>query len=268
MKKNVTRFLLILIVITALFSENNPKTGLVLSGGGIKGFGHLGTLYMIDSLNIPIDYVVGTSIGAISAALYATGHSAYEIDKIASETNWEEIFSQTRARNELFYFQKKDNAHFQLAFSLRGFTPISPISLSNGQYSYEHLLDLFSNYVNVESYDNLVIPFRCNATDIISGDEIIFTKGSLSQSLRISTSIPTVFSPIEYHDKLLVDGGLINNLPINIAENLGAEYIIASNVISKDKSKDEILDVFNIVQKIMNLYGSKNERVNLLKADI
>ena len=268
MKKIVTRFLQILILITLIFPEDKPKIGLVLSGGGIKGFGHLGALYMIDSLNIPIDYVVGTSIGAISSALYATGHSAYEIDKIASETNWEEIFSQTRTRNELFYFQKKDDANFQLTFSLRGVTPTSPISLSNGQYSYEHLLDLFSNYINVESYDNLVIPFRCNATDIITGDEIIFKKGSLSQSLRISTSIPTVFSPIEYNDKLLVDGGLINNLPINIAEDLGAEYIIASNVISKDKSKDEIIDVFNIVQKIINLYGSKNERVNLLKADI
>ena len=89
MKKNVTRFLLLLFVITTLFSVDKPKTGLVLSGGGIKGFGHLGTLHMIDSLNIPIDYVVGTSIGAISAALYATGHSAYEIDKIASETKWD-----------------------------------------------------------------------------------------------------------------------------------------------------------------------------------
>ena len=83
MKKNVTRFLLLLIVITILFPKDNPRVGLVLSGGGIKGFGHLGTLYMLDSLNIPIDYVVGTSVGAISAALYATGHSAYEIDKIA-----------------------------------------------------------------------------------------------------------------------------------------------------------------------------------------
>ena len=268
MKKIVTILLLLLIISSTILPDQKQKLGLVLSGGGIKGFGHLGTLYMIDSLNIPIDFVAGTSIGAISAALYATGHSAYEIDKIASETKWEEIFGQSRKRNELYYFQKQDNAKFQLNFSLHGFTPISPISLSNGQYSYEHLLDLFSEYVNVESYDNLVIPFRCNATDIITGEEIIFNRGSIPKALRVSTSIPTIFSPIEYNNKLLVDGGLINNLPVNLVEDLGAEYIIASSLTSQKKTKNEIIDVFNIVEKIIDLYGDENEYTNSLKADI
>ena len=267
MKKIVTKFLL-LVIVSVLIPNNKQKVGLVLSGGGIKGFGHLGTLYMIDSLNIPIDFISGTSIGAISAALYATGHSAYEIDKIASETEWEEIFGQTRKRDELYYFQKKDNSKFQLNFSLQGFTPTSPMSLSDGQYSYEHLLNLFSNYVIVKSYDDLIIPFRCNATDIITGKEVIFDKGSIPRALRISTSIPTIFRPIEYYDKLLVDGGLINNLPVNLAENLGAEYIIASSVMSGNKTKDEIVDVFNIVGKIIDLYGYENEYINSLKADI
>ena len=268
MKNFVTRILLLITISSTLLSQDKEKIGLVLSGGGIKGFGHLGTLHMIDSLNIPIDYVVGTSIGAISAALYATGHSPYEIDKIGSETNWNEIFGQTRARNQLLYFQKKDNSKFQLTFSLIGFTPTTPISLSNGQYSYEHLLDLFSEYSNMQNYDDFIIPFRCNATDIISGDEIIFNSGSLAKSLRISTSIPTVFSPIEYNDKLLVDGGLINNLPTNLAESLGAEYIIASNVMSYNKSKADLVDMFNIIEKLIELYGEKSKKINSLNADI
>ena len=113
-----------------------------------------------------------------------------------------------------------------------------------------------------------MIPFRCNATDIISGEEYIFNKGSLAKSLRVSTSIPTIFSPIEYEDKLLVDGGLINNIPTNLAESLGANYIISSDVTSDDKSKDEIVDIFNIVYKIMDLYGSKNKKINSIKSDI
>ena len=269
MKKIVTISLLITLIIgIPILSENNPKIGLVLSGGGMKGFGHLGTLHILDSLNIPIDYVVGTSIGAISAALYATGHSVYEIDKIASETNWGEIFGQTRRRDQLYYFKKDDDGKFQLSFYLRGFTPTSPISLSSGQYSYEYLLDLFKNYPNVQNYDNLIIPFRCNATDIMSGNEIIFSNGSLAKALRASSSIPTIFSPIEQEEKLLVDGGLVNNLPINLAEKLGAEYIIASNVMSSYKSKDEIIDVFNIIGRIIDLYGYQNEQDNILKADI
>ena len=219
MKKIVTRFFLLLLIVSFCFSDKNKDTkiGLVLSGGGIKGFGHLGTLSMIDSLNIPIDFVVGASIGAISAALYATGHSPEEIDKIGIESNWDRIFGQSPGRNELYYFQKLDAGKFHLTFGLDGLKPTSPISLSNGQYSYEHLLRLFHNYSNVKNYDNLLIPFRCNATDIISGEEIIYDKGSIAKALRISTSIPTVFTPIEDHDRLLADGGLINNLPSNIA---------------------------------------------------
>ena len=266
MKKFVTKTLIILSC-CVLFSEEK-KIGLVLSGGGIKGFGHLGTLQMIDSLNIPIDFVVGSSIGAISAALYATGHSPPEIDIIGSQTNWKEIFGQSRSRDELLYFRKKDHSKFNLTFFLRGFRPTTPISLSNGQYSYEHLLDLFSEYTHISNFDNLLIPFRCNATDIISGEEYIFNKGSLAKSLRVSTSIPTIFSPIEYEDRLLVDGGLINNIPTNLAESLGANYIISSDVTSDDKSKDEIIDIFNIVYKIMDLYGSKNKKINSRKSDI
>tara|TARA_Y100001970_G_scaffold293655_1_gene441994 strand:- start:12645 stop:15074 length:2430 start_codon:yes stop_codon:yes gene_type:complete len=268
MKKIVTTIILLIILINNILPKENKKIGLVLSGGGLKGFGHLGTLYMIDSLNIPIDFISGSSIGAISAALYATGHSVYEIDKIGSDTKWKEIFSQSRKRSELHFFQKKDNAKFQLAFNLRGFKPTSPISITNGQYSYEHLINIFNNYVNVNNYDELIIPFRCNATDIISGEEVIFDKGSIPTALRISTSIPTVFSPIEYENKLLVDGGLINNLPVNLVENLGAEYIISSNVMAQNKSKDEIVDVFNMVFKIIDLYGDKNEQINLAKSDI
>lgn len=272
MKKNVTRFFTVLIlIINLLFNQNNQsqkKIGLVLSGGGIKGFGHLGTLELIDSLNIPIDYVVGSSIGAISAALYASGCSASEIKKIAYKTNWDEIFSQNRKRNKLHFFQKQDVNKYQLSFALKGFKPTVPISLTSGQYAYEYLLDLFKGYETIEDYNQLVVPFRCNATDIISGEEIVFDSGSIAQSLRASTSIPTVFSPLEYNNNLLVDGGLINNIPIDIAENIGAEYVIAVDVSKTEKNKNKLNSVFNIIQEIINLYGYQNKVDNLKNGDI
>ena len=269
MKKIVTRITIALFIITLLFADNKErKIGLVLSGGGIKGFGHLGTLYLIDSLNVPIDYVVGSSIGAISAALYATGHSPEEIDQIGKNSDWDRIFGQSPGRDKLYYFQKLDAGRFNITFGLDGFKPTSPISLSNGQYAYEHLLKLFNSYSHVNNYDDLLIPFRCNGTDIINGEEIIFNNGSIAKALRISTSIPTVFTPIEDKNRLLVDGGLINNLPSNIAEDMGANFIISSSVLSSEKSKEQIVDVFNIIGTIIDLYGYENKQSNILKSDI
>ena len=150
MKKIVTKIVLVLFFISFCLPSDNKqkKVGLVLSGGGIKGFGHLGTLYLIDSLNIPIDFIAGSSIGAISGALYATGHSPEEIDKIGANANWDRIFGQSSGRKELYYFQKLDAGKFHVTFGLDGFKPTSPISLSSGQYTYEHLLGLFHNYSN------------------------------------------------------------------------------------------------------------------------
>ena len=270
MKKIVT--ILIYLILFTTFSYANSlqskKVGLVLSGGGVKGFGHIGALHLLDSLNIKIDYIAGSSIGAITAALYATGHSIEEINQIALTTNWDEVFGVTRKRNQLYYFKKKDADKFQLSFSLKDLRPIPPISLSNGQYSYEHLSDIFINYSNAPNYDNLVIPFRFNATDLITGEEIIFKNGSIPKNLRISTSIPTIFSPIEHKNSLLVDGGLVNNLPTNLVEDLGADYIIASNVMSEERSKDDINDIFSVIYRLINLYGKNNEKVNLLKSDL
>ncbi len=270
MKKIVTTIVTALFFLSVIAANDSKskKIGLVLSGGGVKGFGHIGTLQLIDSLNIKVDFIVGSSIGAITAALYATGHSVEEIKKIASTTNWDEVFSSNRKRNHLYHFQKEDADKYQLSFSINDLKPIPPISLSSGQYSYEHLSDIFINYSNTPNYDDLIIPFRCNATDIITGEEFIFDKGSISKALRISTSIPTVFTPIENNGDLLVDGGLVNNLPTNLAEDLGAEFIIASSVLSEHRSKDDIKDIFGVVSRIINLYGEKNEVNNIKNNDI
>ena len=260
-------YILILLISLPICSDK-PRIALVLSGGGAKGIAQIPTLELIDSLNIPIDIIVGTSMGSITGATYSIGHSADEMKKMAFETNWDSAFSNSKERNKLYFFQKNDHDKYSIAFELDGISPIPPIAFTNGHNSYMNLNKTVGMYETITDFDDFYIPFRCNATDIISGEEIIFSRGSIPTALRISTSIPTVFSPIEYENQLLVDGGLINNLPVNLVENLGAEYIISSNVMSQNKSKDEIVDIFNMVFKIIDLYGDKNEQINLAKSDI
>lgn len=248
---------------------SNNKIGLTLSGGGVKGLAHLGTLKMLDSLNIPIDYISGTSIGSITAALYSTGHSYEEIKKICYNTKWEQIFTENRDRNHLYFFQKLDDDNFQLSFVFDKNKPIAPLALSSGQYSFEYLSELFRNYDNIDNYNQLNIPFQCNATDILTGEEIIFSKGSMAKSLRASTSIPTVFSPVEYNNSLIIDGGVINNLPTDLVYNMGANFIIASDVSSPNaNNKRDIKDIFDVIQKSIGLYGANSKKENSQKSDI
>lgn len=264
MKRNI--IIILISFITLLYSEN--KIGLVLSGGGVKGMGHIGTLQLIDSLNIPIDYIVGTSIGSIAAGLYASGYSADEIEYLSFNTNWDEIFSQNKKRNHLYFFQKLNSNSHQLEFELNEFKPTPPLGLTNGQYSYEYLSNLFNVYNGINNFDELYIPFKCNAVDLISGEEIIFETGSIATALRASTSIPTVFSPIEYNNYLLIDGGIKNNFPTNLVKNMGADFIIGVNVSSQEKNKDDIKSVLDIISTTFNLYNKQQTKNNVDLANI
>ena len=260
MKLIKNKIYLFLFLSSFIFSEN--KIGLVLSGGGVKGFGHIGTLQIIDSLNIDIDYIAGTSIGSIAAALYASGYSADEIERISFKTNWDEIFSTNRDRNNLHFFQKRTDDNYQLSFNMKNYKPITPLGITNGQYSYTYLSRLFNIYTSDQSFDDMYIPFRCNAVDLISGEEIIFDRGSIAIALRASTSIPTVFVPIEYNNYLLVDGGIKNNLPTDILRTMGSESIIAINVSSDLKDKDDINSIVDIISSTINLSNFKNTNKN------
>ena len=267
MKKIILQKIFLILSCSIIFSESQKSNiGLVLSGGGVKGLAHLGTLQIIDSLNIPIDYISGTSIGAIAAALYASGHSAEEIDYITYNSKWNEIFNQNRDRNNLYYFQKMDRDNFQLSFIIKDLKPSPPVALSTGQYSFEYLAELFASYDHLNNFDNMKIPFRCNATNILTGEEVVLKNGTISKALRSSTSIPTVFAPVKYKNQLLVDGGVVNNIPTNLVKDMGADFTIGVN-LSNNKS-NEIKDVFDMLSKSIGLYGKKNASKNISEIDI
>ena len=267
MKKYVT--IVYLFLISIIFSQNSPKIALVLSGGSAKGIAQIPTLEIIDSLNIPIDMIIGTSMGSLTGVAYAMGHSADEMKKMAFDTDWDIIFSNNKKRENLFFLQKDDYDKYKATFELDGLSPIPPIAFINGHNSYINLTKTTGIYETITNFDDLFIPFRCIAFDLITGNEIIFSSGSLSKSLRASTSIPNIFSPVKDNQFLLVDGGVKNNFPTDIAKSLEFDFIIGVNVSSTKKVAENDISTFTeVIGRLISLNGYNKKLENLNYADI
>ena len=249
------------------YPNNSPKIGLVLSGGGSKGFAHIATLKALDSLNIPIDYIAGTSFGAIAGAMYALGYSGKEIEIMALETDWYEVQNDEPERKFLPFFRKKDTGKYQLNFGLDGVKPVAPTGLIHGQKIILELSKWTREYEQVYDFDKFPIPFRCNAFDIISGKEVIIKEGSLANALRASLSIPTIFAPVEWGDALLVDGGVVNNLPVDIAKEMGADIVLAIDVSSPAHTKVDINNIYDIIFQSITVHGNEKWFKNIEDAD-
>lgn len=271
----MTRRCLHILIILLLFSgtltagpTESPKIGLVLSGGGAKGFAHIGILKMIDSLDIPIDYIAGTSIGGIVGALYAIGYSGYEIERLALRTEWEDLFSDKPDRAMLPYLLKKKDGKFQITFGLKEFTPQAPSGLISGQKISLMAANLTLNAEYICDFDDFYIPFRCICADLISGKEVVLKKGSLAKAMRATMSIPTVFTPVEWGDSLLIDGGAINNLPVDVVREMGAEFVIAVNVMSPKRSRENLTNMIDILDETFNIPLYPRIEKNIENSDI
>jgi len=261
------KWICLFFLFTLIHAGNSPKIGLVLSGGGSKGFAHIATLKALDSLNIPIDYIAGTSFGAIVGAMYALGYTGKQIEEMALATDWYEVQNDEPERKFLPYFRKKDTGKYQLDFGLKGVKPVTPTGLIYGQKIILELSKWTRNYEQVYDFDKFPIPFRCNAFDIISGKEIIIKEGSLANALRASLSIPTIFAPVEWGEALLVDGGVVNNLPVDIAKEMGADIILAVDVTSTITDKSRLKNIYEILDQTITVHGYEKKAENIKKAD-
>ena len=266
MKKYVT--ILYFSLITCIIAENRQKVAVVLSGGGSKGMAQISTLQIIDSLNIPIDYIIGTSIGSITGALYSMGYSSDEILSEGFKTNWDIIYSNYKKRKDLYFFQKEDYKKYPVIFNFSGIAPQAPMAVTSGHTSYMDLNSKVAVYELLDDFDKFNIPFRCNAMDLLSGKEIIFKDGSISKALRASSSIPSVFNPVDDNGYLLIDGGVSNNFPTDIAKNIGADIIIGVNVSKPLKKTNDINTVFDILRQTISLNGIQKRLENKYHADI
>lgn len=251
-----------------LKGNERPKIGLVLSGGGAKGFAHVGVLKVIDELGIPIDYIAGTSMGSIIGGFYAIGYSAADIEKIILEQNWEELLSDHVSRKFVPIYEKTDFERYVLSF------PIKPkgIELPSGIVGGQNVINLFESltmdYHNETDFSKLPIPFLCIATDLENGEAVVLDKGYLPQAMRASMAIPTLFSPVEIDGKLLADGGMINNFPIKEVLRMGADIVIGVDVQSGAKSKDELKSLLDIMNQTVSLMALSKFKENVKYCDI
>ena len=260
-------FLTIVILLLALFSANaqdtiveshhdtiavksadtvvpvhhRPKVGVVLSGGGAKGFAHIGALRVIEEAGIPIDFIAGTSMGSIVGGLYAVGYDPDMMQKLCTEQNWDLIIKDQIPRKFMPLDKRYHERHYLVSVPLKNGKLKIKRSMVDGMYVNMLLTRLTMPAYKERDFDSLPVPFLCIGTDMITADPIEFRKGSLAQSIRSSMSIPFLFEPVEYDGYLLCDGGLTNNFPVQNVRAMGADIIIGVD-LEIIKSDPEVLD--------------------------
>ncbi len=253
-------------------AKSRPKVALVLSGGGSRGISQVGVLEEFEKAHIHIDMVIGASMGSIIGGLYASGYSATEMDSIACALNWNQLLALSDAvsRNELFLQQKREEEQSFLILRFNGLTPILPSSLASGQRLTTLLTKLVLNapYRVIHSFDDLKIPFRAVATDMVSGKRVVISTGDLAQAIRASSTVPVIFSPIHTGTLQLVDGGLISNVPVDVAKEMGADIIIAVNTTSPLRSAINIDNIWDAVDQMTSITMQLSNKLQLEKADI
>ena len=276
MSKTLLSFLVILMSLNlnaqsikdSLQENSRPKIGLVLSGGGAKGFAHIGVLKVLEELGMPIDYISGTSMGSIIGAFYAMGYSANEIEKLVLSQNWEELLTDNISRKYIHVKDKQALDRYVISF------PIKPkgIQIPAGIVIGQNILNLFDRQT-IEFHDKndfrkFPIPFVCIATDLETGDAVVLDKGNISRALRASMAIPTVFTPIEIDGKLLADGGMTNNFPVEEVIRMGADIVIGVDVQTGPRSKDQLNSIEDIINQTVSLMAKKEFVKNRKLCDI
>ncbi|WP_276496395.1 patatin-like phospholipase family protein [Pontibacter litorisediminis] len=207
-----------------------PKIGLVLSGGGAKGMAHIGVLKVLEEAGIRPDYITGTSMGSLVGALYALGYSASEIEQIALSQDWEMLLSNQVPLSQIAIEEKEYYSRYLLELPVNGTRISFPSGLIEGQALNNLLIRLTRGAHSIQDFEDLPIPFACVATDIVTGRKVVLQRGFLPEALRASMAIPTVFTPIKIGDHMLVDGGLVQNFPVQEALDMGADFVIGVNV--------------------------------------
>ncbi len=240
--------------------DDRPRVGLVLSGGGAKGMAHVGVLRVLEEMNIPVDMVVGTSAGSAVGALYASGMSVAEIEQRFIDLDWLSSFRDDPGRAYKPVRRKQVEWRFPVTPGLG--VSLDGLHLGAGIIAGQNLgfilNGLTHNVALVEDFDRLPIPFRAVATDLETGDMVVLSKGNLATAVRASMSIPGVYAPVKLEGRLLVDGGIANNLPVSVAREMGADIIIAIDITDALVSSDELQEAFSVFRQLTTIMTRRN----------
>ncbi|HEY6598326.1 MAG TPA: patatin-like phospholipase family protein [Pseudomonadales bacterium] len=242
---------------------DRKKIGLVLGGGGARGIAHIGVIRVLEEQRVPIDYVAGTSMGSIVGGLYATGMTADQLEAAIRALNWSDIFADSTIRAERPFRRKRDDdlALFGPKFGVGAKSSLLPRGAISGQKIQFFFQTVTSERVQTKDFDALPIPFRAIAADIVTGKSVVISQGDLATAMRASMSIPGLFSPIDFDGRLLVDGGIVNNLPVNVVQGLGADTIIAVDVGTPLSTRKELTDFVSITSQLSGIMVVNNTEI-------
>jgi NTE family protein len=250
-------------------SPKHPKIGLVLEGGGALGLAHIGVLMWLEEHRIPISYVAGTSMGGLVGGIYATGDSPAEIRDLVIGIDWNYVLRGQIPFRDLSYRRKEDAVEYpnSLEFGIKHGIKF-PEGFNSG-HQVGLLLDRISlPYSEMKSFSDLPIPFACVATDLVSGKKHVFHDGSMSVALRSTMSLPGIFNPVRTSESVFVDGGLLDNLPVDVAKDMGAELVIAVDLQDKQLEPTKPLSSFGVLGQSISVVITANELRSMQRADI
>ena len=249
-----------------------PHIALVLSGGGARGIAQIGVLRALERHGIPVDFIAATSLGAIVGGLYASGYTPDELEQMVRTTDWDDVlsFSDETVRRDRFIDQKLADDRSFLAVRFQGLEPVIPPAISSGQRltNYLSTKTLQALYHPNPSFDDLKVRFRAVTTDLISGRQVVLKEGSLAEALRASATVPLLFTPVEKDSMQLIDGGLVTNIPVDVARREGYEIVIAVNSTSTLRTTDELNAPWQTADQIMGIMMQSSNEVQLKEADV
>ncbi|TFH81308.1 patatin-like phospholipase family protein [Pseudomonas kribbensis] len=243
-----------------------PKVGLVLSGGAARGLAHIGVLKALEEQGIKIDAIAGTSMGAVVGGLYASGYKIDELEKLALNIDWQQALSDAPPREDVPFRRKQDDRDFlvkqKLSFRDDGSLGL-PLGVIQGQNLALLLESLLAHTSDTRDFDKLPIPFRAVATDIANGEKVVFRKGHLPQVIRASMSIPAVFAPVELDGRLLVDGGMTDNIPLDVAREMGVDVAIVVDIGTPLRNRKQLTTVVDVLNQSITLMTRRNSEEQL-----
>lgn len=250
-------------------STDRPKIGLALSGGGARGAAHVGVLRVLEEQQVPIDYIAGTSVGAFVGGFYSAGMTPAEIEIALADIDWKDMFIDNSSRTHRSFRRKRDDDLYLVkhkpGFNNGEFT--FAMGLVQGQKISLTLSRLLLDVTPVRDFKDLPIPFRAVASDIVTGKEVVLGSGDLAEAIRASMSIPTVISPIEIDGELLVDGGVANNLPVNVVREMGADIVIAVDISTPLLERSDIDSVIAVTNQLTGLLTRRNVEAQIATLD-
>jgi len=256
----IKRGLALFLVLAGLLAPINlqgqevqePKIGLVLSGGGAKGFAHIGVLKVLDSLDVKVDYIAGTSMGAIIGSLYASGYTGKQLDSIFTVTDFDELINDNYPRSSKSLYERSNDERYVISLPFDNFNITLPSGISRGQNVYNLLYKLMMPVRGVERFEALPIPFFCMATNIETGKAVMLDEGNLAQAVTASGAFPSLFQPVVIGDDIYIDGGVTNNYPIELLKGKGMDLIIGADVQDGLRDREALKSATEILVQINN----------------